>query len=442
MHEIFTVALIVAVAATGGMALVLSVALKKAHLRDRDSAKAAGESEVLCSRLKEDLEREKAERRRTEENLRAAEIKVSALEERNAGLVKLVEERKAAEEELRKKIEADFKNFSSEMFDGAREKITSANKEQLSLILNPLRENLKNFSEKIENLNISGEKGMAALGEQIRTLWDMSAKVGKEAENLANALKGDNKALGNWGECVLKRLLEDCGLAEGRDFLSQATFKSEEEFGTKLLRPDIVVNLPDSKTLVIDSKVSLLDYENYCSSEKPEEKKKSFEKFTDSIKRHINGLSEKHYEKIPKLKNPEFVLMFMPVESAYALLVSRDSSILDYAYFRKIVIVTPSTLLGILKIVENLWRVEKQTKNAEDIAELGGKLHDSVVRFIEDFLDVGRRLDMLNRDYEKAKKSLSSGNGNVVRCAVRLRELGAKTKGRLKIEDESKLLEE
>lgn len=367
-----------------------------------------------------------------EENILAQkEISSSAQKLENAK--ELLEKRIDEEERLKREMKSEFELITNRLFESARQKITDSNSQNLGLILNPLKEDLKTFKNRIEQINVEGERKHTVLAEQIKNLGIINERLGKEADNLVKALKGDNKTAGTWGESILASLLESCGLQNGREFFSQSSYSvKDENTGVKILRPDIVLKLPDNRNVIIDSKVSLLDYDSYCSAESSEAKKEACDKFVKSVRRHINGLAEKKYEEIQDLPNPDFVALFMPIESAYSLLVRSDPKILENAYELKIVLVTPSTLMGMLKIVEHIWQGDKQQRNTLKIAELGGRLYDKINIFLEKFSIIGERSAQLSAAYFDAEKTISSGNGNILVTAEKLRLLGAKTKSKIK----------
>ncbi len=329
---------------------------------------------------------------------------------------------------------AEFEAFSAKVFESARARFESSNKVQLDAVLSPLKEDIKAFRRRIEDLNAEGELRRGSMEAQIKSLGELNSRLSADAENLARALKGQNKTAGNWGEMVLERLLESCGLSEGFTFVRE---DSHTQDGARL-RPDVVVKLPGGRNFIIDSKVSLVHYERFCSATDGAAREAALRLFSESVRRHVRGLSEKKYEAIEGLENPDFVMMFVPIESAFSLAVSSDPGLMDFAYQLKVAVAGPSTMLATLRTVETVWRTERQTKNTMEIARQGGALYDKVKVFLSKFEKIGRGIETLSNDYAEARVSLSDGRGNVLSSAEKLRRLGARTKGRI----ESKLLED
>lgn len=327
---------------------------------------------------------------------------------------------------------SDFDTFSAKVFEAARSKFESSNKLQLDSLLSPLKADLKVFGKRMEEMNAESELKRGSLEGQIKALGELNANLGKEAKNLTQALKGQNKSAGCWGEMVLERLLESCGLKEHFTYIREDSHTQE---GGRL-RPDFVVKLPDQRNIIVDSKVSLLHYEKYTSALDISEKSAALKQFLDSVRTHIKGLAKKKYENIEGLTNPDFVVMFLPLESAFALAVSEDPEILKFAYENKVALASPSTMLAILRTIETLWRTEKQERNTVEIARQGGALYDKVSVFLSKFEKIGKSLKIIAGDYEEARITLSEGKGNVLSSAEKLRKLGANAKKQI----ESKLL--
>jgi len=359
---------------------------------------------------------------------------LATLTEREKNAIQRLEEKENEIHTVRAKMHADFELLANKIFDEAKKKITGENKEQISQVLNPLKEDLKNFSKRVEDINASGEGKHAKLEEQIKMLKEMNVSLNKEASNLAKALKNDNKAAGTWGEMILEKILNSCGFEEGREYKTQVFSKNEE--GERFF-PDVVLFLPQNKHIIIDSKVSLLDYVRYCEAQDEEASHKSLQAFTKSMKSHIDGLSEKKYEELSEFKNPEFVLLFLPIEAAFNLLTTANPEIYKYAFERKIVLVTASTLLATLKTIEYIWRMENQANNSKKIADLGASLYEKIRVFTDKFLGLKKSIDSLSRDYDDSMKSLAEGKGNLISSAEKMRILGVKAKSKI----DEKLLE-
>lgn len=381
-------------------------------------------------------EKTKAESERNSacERIEVISKDLEVLKNQNLKLINETSELKSqiASYETQKKSDAeklkDFEAFATKVFESARTKFESSNKSQLDLILNPLKDDLNNFRKRVDELNTNGEKRSQKMEEQVKAVRDMGLKLSKDAENLTLALKGQNKIAGNWGEMILEKMLEACGLKEGENFVREDSHTVADVDSRKRLRPDVVVKLPNGKNFIIDSKVSLVPYLSYCNAQNESEKLAALKMFETSIKTHIKGLSEKSYENIEGLENPDFTMMFIPIEGAFLLAVSSIENILEYAYERKISIVSPSTMFATLRTVESIWNTERSNKNALEIATQGGKLYDKVQIFLTKFDKIESSIKSLSNTYDEARITLSQGKGNVLSSADKLRKLGAKTK--------------
>lgn len=335
---------------------------------------------------------------------------------------KLAEQKKEIEE-LQSKFTKEFENLASKILEEKSRKFTDQNKENLDIILTPLKERISEFEKKVNEVYISETKERSALAEQLKYLHELNKQMSEEANNLTRALKGDTKTQGNWGEFILESILEKSGLEKGREFVIQSTIRSDD--GSNL-RPDVIINLPDNKSMIIDSKVSLTAYESYCSAEENGLKEKSASEHIHSIRRHIKGLSPKEYQNLYGLNSLDFVLMFIPIEPAFALAVQNDPALFYDAFEKNIVIVSPSTLLATLRTISSIWKQEKQNRNALEIAKKGGELYDKLSGFVDDLIEVGTRMKKANESYEGAMKKLSEGRGNIISRAENLKLMGAK----------------
>jgi DNA recombination protein RmuC len=276
----------------------------------------------------------------------------------------------------------------------------------------------------VEDTYKEGLRDQTDLKAELKKLHELNTKISEEANNLTRALKSDTKKMGNWGELILDRILEQSGLTKDKEYYTQFTDKSED--GT-ILRPDVVVRLPENKHIIIDSKVSLIAYDRFVNTTDEAEREKFMKLHNDSVREHVKNLSDKNYSAAVSLDTPDFVLMFMPLESAFGLAIQYDPELFNYAWQRRIVIVSPTTLLATLKTVESIWKHEKQTQNALEIARQGNSLYDKFVNFINDLEKIGTQINSLQNTYQEAHKKLTSGKGNLVRQAERLKELGIKT---------------
>jgi DNA recombination protein RmuC len=325
--------------------------------------------------------------------------------------------------QLRERFRTDFENLAQKILDEKTSKFTEQNKVNLDQVLGPLRENLSRFEKQVNDAFTEETREKASLREQIQQLALMNQQMSTDAMNLVKALKGDNKAAGNWGEVILERLLEQSGLQEGVNYTAQGSFRDEDGRSNM---PDVVITLPSDKHIVIDSKVSLLSYSDWVAAETDEDRNRSEKAFATSVWNHVRGLSDKNYMKLYGINSPDFVLLFMPIEPAYAMVLRADSSLWQNAYDRKIIIVSPTTLMATLTTVANIWRQEQGIKNAEKIAEEAGKLYDKIHGFVDDFEKVGKQLDTLRNTYSSADNKLRTGTGNVLRRAESMKKLGAK----------------
>jgi DNA recombination protein RmuC len=346
-----------------------------------------------------------------------------------------LQEQKVFLEESQTRLKIEFENVANQILKAKTAEFTETNKTNLDLLLNPLKENIKAFEQKVDNTYKAEAAERFTLKGTIDELIKQTKLIQDDATNLTKALKGDNKKQGNWGEMVLDKLLEGSGLIEGTNYSKQGSFTSED--GSRLL-PDVVIYLPEDKHIVIDSKVSLVAYERVVNAENDEERESFIKQHINSIKTHITGLSGKNYHDLYQINSPEFVLLFVPIESSFAIAVQHDLDLFDFAWNKRVVIVTPSTLLATLKTVASIWKQEQQTKNAIDIATKAGQLYDKFVGFVVDLQKVGDTLDKSQKAYGDAMGKLTTGSGNLVNRVETLRKLGAKATKEI----DSKLLEE
>ena len=334
-------------------------------------------------------------------------------------------------EEAKEKLSLEFQNLGNKIFEDKSKKFTIQNKENLESVLNPLKEQIKDFDKKVSDTYEKETKQRISLETQIGQLKDLNEKISQDAVNLANALKTETKTQGTWGEFVLEKVLEISGLEKGREFETQETFRDEDG---RMQRPDVIVHLPDGKDVVIDSKVSLTSYEKYSSSEEENEKNESLDSHLLSVNNHIKELGSKKYEELKQINTLNYVLMFIPIEAAYLVAIEADKDLLRKAFDRNIIIVCPSTLLSTLRTIQSIWQFEHQNKNAQKIAEEAGKMYDRLVDFTVHLENIGNRLSQASDSYESAMKTLSTGKGNVVKKAEDLRKLGIKNKKSLSID--------
>ncbi len=331
-------------------------------------------------------------------------------------------EQKTEIEQLQKKFTTEFENLANKIFEEKTTKFSEQSKNNLQEILNPLKEKISEFQNKVEETNKESIDRFASLKQQLFNLKELNQQMSQDAQNLVKALKGDSKTQGDWGEIQLERILEKSGLRKGEEYTIQESYTTDE--GRK--RPDVIINLPENKKIIIDSKVTLVNYERFVSAENEDEKNINLKAFIDSVKRHIKGLGEKRYQDIFEQGSLDFVLMFIPIEPAFSLAVQFGENIYVDAFDKGVVIVSPTTLLATLRTIANIWKQEYQNQNVIEIAKQSGALYDKFVGFVEDMISVGNRIDQTKTGYVDAMKKLSEGSGNLIKRAEKIKSLGAK----------------
>lgn len=342
----------------------------------------------------------------------------------NKNLGEKLKEQKQEVEKIQEKFTIQFKNLANDLLEEKSKKFTDQNKINLENILKPLGERIIAFEKKVEQTNKESLERNVALRTEIKKLNELNSQITKEAENLTKAIKGDTKVQGEWGEFILESILEKSGLVKGREYFVQASLVTE---AGKRYQPDIIVKLPEEKTIIIDAKVSLVNYEKFFNTAYEEEREVYLKKHIQSVRKHISLLSEKNYQDLYAMRGLDFVLMFIPMEPAFSLAVQHDASLFNDAYEKNIVVVSPSTLTATLRTIANIWKNEYQNQHALEIARQGGALYDKFVSFIEDLKNVGRQMDSTRKVYIEAVKKLYEGRGNLVSKAQRIKELGART---------------
>ncbi|TJY34124.1 DNA recombination protein RmuC [Pontimicrobium aquaticum] len=379
---------------------------------------------LTIDELKQNLSKIDADR---EDIRREKEFLNSELARRNSEYENLQQQNQKRDEELAKQQEQlrkDFELLATKILDEKSEKFTLQNKENIKQILNPLQEKIQVFEKKVEDTQKESISMHSALKEQLLGLKDLNQQMTKEATNLTRALKGDSKMQGNWGELVLERVLEKSGLEKDREYFVQQSFTTAE--GSRVL-PDVVLHLPNNKRMIIDSKVSLTDYERYVNAD--EDNRPQFLKaHVNSIRKHVDQLSDKKYEDLYDIQSPDFVLMFIPIEPAFAIALNDDNTLYNKAFEKNIVIVTPSTLLATLRTIDTMWNNEKQQQNALEIAKQAGALYDKFEGLVTDLTGVGKKIDAAKADYSSAMNKLVEGKGNLIGRVEKLKKMGAKAK--------------
>jgi DNA recombination protein RmuC len=334
-------------------------------------------------------------------------------------------EQKQEVEQLQEKFTKEFENLANKILDEKTSKFTEQNKENLKNILSPLQDKIQLFEKKVEDTHKESIDYHAALRQQIVGLREMNAQMSKETLNLTKALKGDSKMQGNWGELILERVLEKSGLEKDREYFVQQSFVTED--GNRVF-PDVIINLPDGKKMIVDSKVTLTAYERYINEEDDSLKAQHLKEHVLSINRHVEQLGSKNYHDLYQMESPDFVLLFIPIESAFALALNEDTSLYNKAFEKNIVIVTPSTLLATLRTIDSMWTNQKQQENALEIARQAGALYDKFEGFVTDLIKIGKKIDESKVEYSGAMNKLVEGKGNLITSVEKLKKMGAKAK--------------
>ncbi len=334
-------------------------------------------------------------------------------------------EQKEEVEKLQEKFTKEFENLANKILEEKSNKFTEQNKENMKTILSPLQEKIQLFEKKVDDTHKESIDYHAALRQQILGLRDMNIQMSKETLNLTKALKGDSKMQGNWGELILERVLEKSGLEKDREYFVQQSHTNSE--GNRVF-PDVVINLPDGKKMIVDSKVSLTAYEKFINEEDESLKSGYLKEHVNSIKRHVEQLGEKNYHDLYQIESPDFVLLFIPMEPAFAMALNEDTTLYNKAFEKNIVIVTPSTLLATLRTIDSMWANQKQQENAFEIARQAGALYDKFEGFVADLIKIGKKIDESKIEYQGAMNKLVDGKGNLITSVEKLKKMGAKAK--------------
>ena len=348
--------------------------------------------------------------------------------------VTLDKERRNASEKLelleknRDALKQEFENLANRIFDQKSERFSQQSKTSLDSLLNPFRDQLQDFRKRVEDVYTTETRDRQALRSEIKSLQELNRQITEEAANLTRALKGDKKIQGNWGELILERVLERSGLRKGVEYETQGSYRDEDN---QLLRPDVIVHLPDQRNLVIDSKVSLVAYQQWVTADQEEERAAALKQHVEAVRNHIRTLSEKDYSQLNGLHSPDFVLLFMPIEPAFVAAFQQDENLFAEAFERKIIVVTPTTLLATLRTIENIWRYERQSQNARRIADRAGAVYDKLRVFVEAMEKLGSQLHTAQGTYDNAMNTLTRGRGNLISQANRFVELGVRVKKEL-----------
>jgi DNA recombination protein RmuC len=423
------------------LGLIPALLLRKNRM---ESAKLSGRQELATdlATFEERLTSREEQLQRQSVEINAQSGQLEKLIEEKASLgrentrlnTELKEEVRRSDERLkvlndtRKEMQVQFENLANQIFAEKTKAFADQSKANLATILTPFKEKIAEFEKKVTDIYTTEGKERHSLIKEVQRLQELNQKIGEDAENLTRALKGDTKTQGTWGEIILERILEESGLRKGIEYDSQGGFRDTEG---KLLKPDVIVHLPDEKDIIIDSKVSLVAYEKYMRSETDGERELAVKEHLISINGHLKGLESKKYDELPGVKSLDFVLMFVPIESAFMLAIDKDSEIFRKAFDQNIMIVSPSTLLVTLRTIQNIWRYEHQNKNALEIADKAGSLYDKFVGFVADLEKIGDQIDNSRKAYEGAHNKLTSGKGNLISKAQTLIDLGVKSRKQL-----------
>jgi len=380
---------------------------------------------------KEEIDTLKSEVQKNTDAFNAAHRQVAELNANNQALNEKLSTQKKGIEEMAIKFNTEFENIASKILEEKSQKFTLKNKENLDAILKPLGENIEKFKAQVNEVYQKESKERFSLGKEVEKLVELNQKVSEEANNLAQALKGSSKTQGDWGQMVLENILERSGLVKGREFFPQEFLKDEDgnyltnEHGKKM-QPDVIIKYPDGREVIVDSKVSLTAYTRFAETEDFEIQKDALKSHISSLRKHIDDLSGKSYQDFAV--TPDFVMMFVPIEPAYIFAMQSAPDLWHYAYDRKVLLISPTNLIAALKLIENLWKRDRQTQNAMNIAERGAALYDKFVGFVESLSAVGTNLEKAKKSYDSALGQLKDGRGNLIGQAEKLRKLGLKTK--------------
>ena len=351
-------------------------------------------------------------------------MEIATLKSVNDNIAEKLSNQKDEIDTLQKRLTTEFENIATKILKERSDEFSVSNHKNLSEILNPLKERIQLFEKKVDETYDKELRDKISLREEVRKLTELNTRISEEANNLTKALKGDVKKQGNWGEVILERVLERSGLTKGQEYEREEVVEGAD---SNVQRPDVIIHLPDNKHIIIDSKVSLVAFERLMSAEAEEKKIVYLKDHINSLRSHVKLLSEKNYQNIQNINTPDFVLMFLPIEASFSVAVQGDGDIFAYAWERKIVIVSPTTLLATLRTISSIWKQENQTKNAQEIARLSGTLYDKFVGFADDMNRIKVNIDRTSSAYDDAIKKMKDGSGNIIRTAEKIKELGAKT---------------
>jgi DNA recombination protein RmuC len=378
-----------------------------------------------CAMLQEQLLETKADLEKKEEALFTLNAQYSAKDMEFKNLTTRLLEQKQELNEIREKFNFEFRNLANEILEEKSKKFTEQNKTNIDLILKPLSERIKEFEKKVEETYDKEAQQRFSLKEEVKRLAELNQQISKEANSLTKALKGESKTQGNWGEVILESILEQTGLRKGHEYTIQESFNID---GNKRFQPDVIVHYPGNRSIVIDSKVSLTAYENYVVAENENKLEAALKAHLLSVKNHINELASKNYHDIDGIKTLDFVVLFMPIEPAYLLAIQIEPQLWSYAYEKRILLISPTNLVAVLKMIESLWKQEFQNRNVLEIAQQGGALYDDFVRLSENLIKLGKKIEEASEHYKDTMQKITDGRGNLVSRVEKLKALGVKAK--------------
>ncbi|WP_257670136.1 DNA recombination protein RmuC [Parapedobacter tibetensis] len=399
-----------------------SLALQLARA-EQQTENLVTEKESITTMLRDEQQRLIRELQQERERLAQAEKSLESAKAYYTSQQEKLQEQKAEIETIKQQFNIEFQVIANKILEEKTLKFTETNSKSLDLILNPLKEKIKLFEEKVDKTYKAESDERNSLKGMVKELMEQSLRIKDEANNLTRALKGDSKKQGNWGEVILERVLERSGLVKDREYRLQASMADEDG---RRLQPDAIIDLPDEKHLVVDSKVSLLAYERWVNADTDEDREAFAKQHVQSMENHVKGLSAKNYQDLYQINSPDFVLLFMPIESAFSMSITYKADLFSDAWDRKVVIVSPSTLLATLRTIASMWKQERQTRNVLEIAKEAGALYDKFVGFLQDMGKVGEQLNKAVRSHEEATKKLGTGPGNVIKKVEKLKQLGAR----------------
>ncbi len=405
--------------------IVGAVLMRLSSFKDKSTIQNLAIHIAVAEEKIKHLQNMEAELKQYQQLLTTAKTKNAELQTRIAEQEKNTYEKLRLLQDAETQLKTQFENLAGKIFEDRSKQFTEQNKTSLDHIVTPLREQLGEFKQRIETVYDNENKDRISLREEIISLRRDTAKMNQEALNLTRALKGDKKTQGNWGEMILEKVLERSGLRKGIEYETQGAFRDDDN---RLFKPDVIVHLPDNKDVIIDSKVSLLAYERYCSVDEDQERLIAIKQHTGAVREHIKSLSDKDYSGLHGIKSLDFVLMFMPIEAAFVTAFQADEQLFTDAFEHKIIVVTPTTLLATLRTIENIWRYERQNENARAIAEKASIVYDKIRGFVEELDKLGKQLSTAHSTYDAVMNKLTQGNGNLIRQASSFVDLGVKVK--------------